>query len=29
MDGTNCDQMDDSVVADKCINGQCVVSVYS
>ncbi|XP_057290630.1 A disintegrin and metalloproteinase with thrombospondin motifs 6-like [Hydractinia symbiolongicarpus] len=24
VDGTNCDQMDDSVVADKCINGQCV-----
>ncbi|XP_047134767.1 A disintegrin and metalloproteinase with thrombospondin motifs 6 isoform X1 [Hydra vulgaris] len=23
-DGTNCDQMDSSVVADKCINGECI-----
>lgn len=23
-DGTNCDQLDDSVIADKCINGICV-----
>lgn len=22
-DGTNCDQMDDSVLGDKCINGEC------
>eukprot|EP00111_Clytia_hemisphaerica_P001731 TCONS_00004887-protein len=24
MDGTNCDQTDDGMFSDKCINGQCV-----
>ena len=28
-DGTNCDQMDDGIFSDKCINGQCVVSSLS
>ena len=27
-DGTNCDQMDDGIFSDKCINGQCVVSSF-
>ena len=27
-DGTNCDQMDDSVQGDKCINGECVVFTF-
>lgn len=28
-DGTNCDQMDDGIFSDKCINGQCVVSTQN
>ena len=27
-DGTNCDQLDESVVADKCINGECKVCIF-
>ena len=27
QDGTNCDQMDDSVLGDKCIDGECVVCI--
>ena len=26
-DGTNCDQLDGSVISDKCINGECVVII--
>lgn len=28
-DGTNCDQLDGSVISDKCINGECVVIIES